>query len=113
MIMNDANWQNQMLLQAISKTQTPWVIDTEVGDLSTDLLPPEPLLTYVRYNAWIDTNGLQKLGLGNLVGKIDSLREMSNGENRFDLAKIGEEAAKIEVQYSHFSDAFNLKTGNV
>jgi patatin-like phospholipase/acyl hydrolase len=109
MIMNDANWQNQMLLQAISKTQTPWQIDSEVGDLSGDLLTAAPLLTYMRYNAWLDTNGLQKLGLSDLVEKIDSLREMSNGENRFDLAKIGQAAAKNEVQDSHFPIAFNTK----
>lgn len=108
MIMNDASWQNQLLLQAFSKTQTPWEIDGEVGDLSNDLLTSAPLLTYLRYNAWIDTNGLQKLRLGKLVKKIDSLREMSNGENAEDLAKIGEAAAKDDVQDFHFSIVFNI-----
>lgn len=108
MIMNDASWQNQLLLQAFSKSQTPWEIDGEIGDLSGDLLTPTPLLTYLRYNAWLDTNGLQKLGLGDMVEKLDSLREMSNGENAEDLAKIGEEASKWDVLSHHFPEVFKI-----
>lgn len=40
MLMEDANWQNQLLLQFLSRSQTPWPIDSEVGDLSADLLTP-------------------------------------------------------------------------
>jgi hypothetical protein len=107
MIMNDASWHNQLILQSISKTETPWEIDGEIGDLSGDLLTSAPLLTYLRYNAWLDRNGLQKLGLGNMVENLDSLREMSNGENAGDLAAIGEAAAKTQVSDEHFPAAFN------
>jgi hypothetical protein len=106
MIMNDASWHNQLLLQSISKTQTPWEIDGEVG--FGNLITPAPLLTYLRYNAWLDTNGLQKLKLGDLVEKIDSLREMSNGENVKDLAKIGEVAAEKQILQEHFPNYFDI-----
>jgi len=108
MIMNDASWHNQLILQSISKTKTPWAIDGEIGDLSGDLLTPTPLLTYLRYNAWLDTNGLQKLGLGEMVENLDSLREMSNGENAGDLAKIGEAAAERQDFDEHFPDVFKI-----
>ena len=108
MLMDDANWQSQLLLQYLSRTATPWLIDGEIGNLSGDLLTPEPALTYVRYNAWLDTNSLQSLGLANLVPRLASLREMSAGENVHDLATIGDRAARIDVQASHFPSAFDL-----
>lgn len=105
MIMNDASWHNQLILQSISKTQTPWEIDSEVG--SGSLLTPAPLLTYLRYNAWLDTNGLQKLKLRKFVANLASLREMSNGENAKDLAEIGEAAAKEQISAENFPAVFN------
>lgn len=107
MLMNDASWQNQLLLQCFSRNLTPWEIDREVG--AGSCFVSEPLLTYVRYNAFLDENGLNKAGLGDLTGKLASLREMSNGENRFDLAKIGEIAASQQMQDSHLPPAFDLK----
>jgi predicted acylesterase/phospholipase RssA len=108
MLMEDASWQNQLLLQYLSRTKTPWMIDREVGDLSTDLLTPEPALSYLRYNVWLDENGLNGLGLTSFVTKLDSLREMSAGENRNDLALIGERAAERQVRDDHFPSTFDL-----
>jgi hypothetical protein len=34
---------------------------------------------------------------------------MSNGENRFDLAKIGEAAAGQQVSKEHFLNEFNIE----
>lgn len=107
-IMNDANKQNQLLLQYLSRTRTPWEIDGEVGDLSGDLLTPEPALTYLRYNALLETNPLQSLGLGSLAPRLESLRKMEVGENCRDLVTIGESAARVEVKPEHFPPAFDL-----
>jgi patatin-like phospholipase/acyl hydrolase len=108
MLMYDANLQNQMLLQFISDTKTRNTIDSEIGDMSEDLLTEKPLLTYLRYNAFLDEGGLNGLGLPEMIPNLDSLRDMSAGKNRFDLAKIGEEAAKTQVLEEHFPDAFNI-----
>lgn len=107
-IMNDANTQNQLLLQYFSRTKTPWVIDGEVGDLSGDLLMPEPALTYLRYNARLEENPLQALGLASFVPKIGSLRKMEAGENCRDLMTIGEQAARREVLPEHLTPAFDI-----
>jgi hypothetical protein len=64
MLMDDASWQNQLLLQYLSRSPTRVVIDTEVGDLSSDLLTPEPALSYLRYNILLDQNSLQGVGVG-------------------------------------------------
>jgi patatin-like phospholipase/acyl hydrolase len=110
-LMNDASRQNQLLLQYLSKTKTPWEIDSEVGNLSGDLLTHEPALTYLRYNAELETNPLQSLGLGALVTKLDSLRKMEVGENCQDLITIGERASQTAVVPEHFPAAFDLARG--
>jgi predicted acylesterase/phospholipase RssA len=108
MLMEDASWQNQLLLQYLSRTLTPWEIDREVGNLASDLLTPGPALSYLRYNVSLDVHGLQELGLAELVPNLKSLREMSAAESRHDLARIGEKAAEQQVRDEHFPDAFNL-----
>ena len=110
MLMEDASWQNQLLLQYLSRSSTPWLIDREVGDLSTDLLTPEPALTYLRYNVALETAALQAVGLPTLAAKAEALREMSDASNREALALIGDTAAAQQVRDEHFPDAFNLTT---
>ncbi|MBV8887809.1 MAG: patatin-like phospholipase family protein [Chroococcidiopsidaceae cyanobacterium CP_BM_RX_35] len=108
MLMNDANWQGQLLLQYLSNTSTPWEIDREVGNLASDLLTPEPALSYLRYDVRLEANALNALGLTQLSLKLGSLRDMSAGENRYNLTLIGEKAAEQQVQDEHFSKAFDL-----
>jgi patatin-like phospholipase/acyl hydrolase len=108
LLMNDASWQNQLILQYLSRSATRWEIDREVGDLANDLLTPNPVLTYLRYNVAIDQPTLASLGLNELVPKAEGLREMSDAANRNDLAKIGVAAGAKEVLDEHFPDAFNL-----
>jgi uncharacterized protein len=49
MLMQDASWQNQIILQWLSNSPTAKVIDREMGDLKGDLLGGSPLLEYLRY----------------------------------------------------------------
>lgn len=110
MLIEDAGWQNQLLLQYFSRhNETHLKIDSEIGDLANDLLAPEPLLTYLRYNVWLDEGGLNGLGLSALAPKLASLRDMSVAENRFDLAQIGEKAAEKYVKPEHLPAAFDCK----
>lgn len=108
MLMDDANWYNQLILQYLSRTKTPWEIDMEIGNLSSDLLTSEPALTYLRYDVGLETSTLETMGMADLSPKLQSLRDMSNGNNCHDLARIGEKAALLQVQEDHFPDVFNL-----
>jgi patatin-like phospholipase/acyl hydrolase len=110
MLMEDATWQNQLLLQYFSRhNETHLEINREVGDLSDDLIATEPLMTYLRYNVWLDENGLNELGLSALAPNLESLRDMSQAQNRYDLAQIGERAAQKQVKPEHLPAAFDLK----
>ena len=108
MFLADAQWQNQLILQALSRTPTPWVIDSEVGDLSEDLITEEPVLSYLRYDALLEPDELDRLNLEDLVPKVESLRNMCAAGNRFDLARVGAVAAATQVRAEHFPAAFDL-----
>jgi len=103
MLMQDASWQNQIILQWLSNSQTAHSIDMEIGSLENDFLGGKPLIKYLRYNLPITENELNGLELGKTFKKndIESLVEMSNSENREMLYKIGEAASK-NILKTHF-----------
>jgi patatin-like phospholipase/acyl hydrolase len=108
MFMQDASWLNQTILQWMSESPTACHIDGEIGNLSGDLIgtqiPAKPLISYLRYNTWLDQETLKKLtGKDYNATEIDDLVEMSNAGNREVLYEIGTLAAKAEVQVDHFN----------
>lgn len=109
MLMADASWQNQLILQALSNTPTPWEIDREVGTLEDDLLAPVPLLSYLRYNVELEKHSMHELQLGNLAEDktLAKLREMSETTTARELVTIGERAAQRQIHSSHFSRSFD------
>jgi len=126
MLMQDASWHNQTILQWMSKCNTRWCIDGEIGDLSDDLVTNDTgkkaLLTYLRYNLWIDGPTLKALtGKDYDQKQIDDLVEMSNAASRFELYDLGEKAASngaivdgkvvaTKVSNTDFPAAFNVNT---
>jgi hypothetical protein len=111
MLIEDANWQNQLLLQYLSRSRTPWPIDDEVGDLSRDLLPSEPSLTYLRYDAWLDARGLTELGLPELIPKQLAHEDLASTKSMGDLARVGQRAAESQVHEHDFPAVFDLPAG--
>lgn len=119
-LIEDTNWQNQLTLQYLSRTPTPFFIDGEIEFLEGDLLGSTPKLTYMRYNAWLDADSFVELGLDHLVEQLDDLREMDRGGNAQTLYEIGKVAATSEVveqnerirrypiRQEHFPASFDL-----
>ncbi len=113
MFMQDASWHNQLILQWLSKCNTRWPIDGEIGDLSDDLITNDGdkkgLLTYTRYNVWLDTANLKAvMGKEYSDDQIDGLTEMSNAASRFELYDIGNKDAEAKVLESHFPESFKV-----
>ncbi len=104
MLMQDASWQNQIVLQWLSNSKTAISIDGEIEKLDGDLLGGKPLINYLRYNFPITENTLNGLGLGKAFSDEDvkDLIEMSNAKNRHLLYQIGEAAAAKEIFSNHF-----------
>lgn len=103
MLMQDASWQNQIILQWLSNSQTAHYIDMEIESLRDDFIGGKPLVKYFRYNFPITENDLNGLGLGKTYSEkdVENLIEMSNAENRQELYRIGVEASR-SVLKSHF-----------
>lgn len=104
----DASWQNQLILQWMSRSPTAVMIDREIGDLRDDLIGPSPLLSYVRYNVELDQAPLAAINCGDLAVKLESLKDMSQAGNRVDLNRIGHAAAAQQISPAHFPSVFDL-----
>lgn len=116
MLMEDATYQNQMLLQYLSKSPTAIEIDSEIGDLSGDLLTPQPLLHYLRYQAYLEQP--RTLSDGSQEDKpylpfddktILKMREMDKAEMVDQLLQVGRIYAQRRIEAGHFPNAFDLE----
>ena len=103
MLMQDASWQNQIMLQWLSNSATAHTIDMEIGSLEDDYMGGKPLIKYLRYNFPMTENDLNGLGQNKSYTKkdVENLIEMSNAENRRELYDIGVAASKTILK-SHF-----------
>ena len=103
MLMQDASWQNQIILQWLSNSPTRQYVDMEIENLYDDYIAGKPMIKYLRYNFPITENELNGLGLGKTFTPADvaSLVEMSNAENRQLLYTIGT-AAATKMEAVHF-----------
>ncbi|MGN6247298.1 MAG: patatin-like phospholipase family protein [Ginsengibacter sp.] len=104
MLMQDASWQNQVILQWISKSPTADCLDLEIDDLKDDLMGNNPLITYLRYNFCITSENLNALKAENKYyteEDVKSISDMSKASNRELLYKIGSKAADM-IKAEHF-----------
>ncbi|MBK9336492.1 MAG: patatin-like phospholipase family protein [Lewinellaceae bacterium] len=115
MLMEDATYQNQMLLQYISKSPTAIEIDSEIGDLSDDLLTPQPLLHYLRYQAYLEqpktmADGTQedKPYLPFDDKTVEKMRQMDKAEMVEQLLQVGRIYAQKRIEAGHFPNSFDL-----
>ena len=108
MLIADAGLQAQLLLQALSRSPTPWPIDAEMGDLTGDVIGGTPLLHYLRFDGLLEPESLQQLELGYLTPKLAQLRDMANGAGVADLLAVGQAAAQAQVKESHFPASFDI-----
>jgi len=108
MLMMDAAAQNELFLQWISRSKTPRYFNMEVEDLSDDLLTPEPLITYLRYNVLLECDALEKLGFKVSKEEAKGYCEMSEADNIPDLYQIGAKAGLTQVIDDHLPAAFDI-----
>ena len=103
MLMQDASWQAQTMLQWLSESPTAASIDSELGNLSGDLIHDKAAIKYLRYNLAMTKENLNALNIGRTFNdkQLADIIEMSNANNRYDLYKIGVAASK-DIKESHF-----------
>jgi patatin-like phospholipase/acyl hydrolase len=114
MFMQDASWQNQQMLQWLSHSPTAFHIDSEVEVMKDDILSDEPdrkkgLISYLRYNLFIDTKDLNerfKPSKPYTQKDVDDLAAMDKAENCQKLYELGFKAGEQEIRQEHFSPGF-------
>jgi hypothetical protein len=108
-LMDDASVLNETMLQWFSRSATARPIDRELGDLGTDLLGGNALLTYLRYQAWLDKDWLRdNLNIELAKKELDALAKMDKPENVRRLSEIGDAVADRLVEERHFPSAFDV-----
>ncbi len=108
-LMNDTSNLNESILQWISDSPTARNIDRVIGNLEQDQLAGQPLLTYLRYDAHLQSKWLRnELSLDYTDEQLESLECMANTENMAELANIGRRCANHVVQAKHFKRSFDL-----
>ncbi len=108
MLIDDASMQNQLLLQWLSRSPTAWPIDTEIGDLSGDLLVTEPLLHYLRYDVRLNAEELGEMGLSYYGACVSEYYDLDCADKSYDMLEIGRVAAQRQIKPKHFPEAFDL-----
>ncbi|MBN1991902.1 MAG: patatin-like phospholipase family protein [Anaerolineae bacterium] len=109
-IMGDCDWLGQTVLQLLSRSATPWPIDSEVGDLQQDVLGSGAAwITYLRYTlayeaAWLS----RQLNIQMDEDEAASLYAMDNPQNVQKLSELGAAAAMVQVKEEHFPGGFDL-----
>ena len=113
MLMQDASWLNQTILQWLSSSPVAWNINGEMGNLSEDILAPghspKGFISYLRYNTMLSKKELEQLmGRPYAQEKVDSLIEMDRATNCPELFEIASKAAQKEMQVVQFPESFIL-----
>ncbi len=109
-LMDDASALNELMLQWMSSSATAHEIDSEIGDLSGDILGGgRPLLTYLRYDVKFDDAWLKdKLKLTLDAKQLASIAEMDRAENMDTLVTIGKAASGF-IEDRHFGRGFDIE----
>jgi len=101
-IVKDSSSQALTLMQVLGRSDTPWTINSEIGDLRGVSLAGQPLFTFQRYDVWLEREWLRKeLGITLSESRVAALDMMDNAESIPILYEIGCAAAEKFVQVEH------------
>jgi len=103
MLMQDASWQNRVMMQWLSNSPTADYMDMEIEKMDGDYLAGKPMISYLRYNFRITEDELNALGFPQTFNAADvkSITDMSNAGNRQLLYQIGWKASNT-MKPEHF-----------
>jgi hypothetical protein len=108
-LMDDCARVNHGLLQWLTKSVTPWVIDRAVGNMKEDSENGPKLATYARYNVLLEEKWLKtEVEIECGPDRLAKIAEMDNPKNMDELAAIGAKAAAKQVQDEHFPSHFDV-----
>jgi hypothetical protein len=101
-MVKDSGEQVLTMMQILGRTDTPWLINSEIGDLNGVRLPAEPLFTFQRYDIRLRRDWLKEV-LGVSIGdrEMAGLIQMENARMIPRAYEIGRIAAERFVKPEH------------
>ncbi|HUQ10763.1 MAG TPA: patatin-like phospholipase family protein [Steroidobacteraceae bacterium] len=110
-LMDDCGAMQEIMLQWMSTSRTARVMDREIGDLQHDLIAPNPLISYLRYNGDLSVAAVKELMPALSDEKIKSFTKMDASENMEALYELGGLTAKRDIRGEDFPTKFDLPPG--
>ena len=109
-ILNEAAAQIETMMQWLSESDTSRVIDPQLGSLRGELLTGQPLISYARYDAQLDSAWLQdELGLAFSKSDVAAMQPLDAQIDAVDhLLEVGRRLGMRRVSEAHFPEAFDL-----
>lgn len=104
-MINDGQKQVMTMMQALGETPTPWIINSEIGDLAGFTLPRRPLFTFLRYDVILEREWLRReLDIDLSEPQVLALQKMDNPDIVSLAYNVGKVAAEKFVLEEHFSE---------
>ena len=95
--------EQDFLCRVFGKCVVGDLLDREIGDLIDKQGPVSPkLFTYLRYNADLTAEGLDKLGLADI--QPEKIQQLDSIEHTADLQRVGQAIAQQKVKIQDFGD---------
>jgi hypothetical protein len=92
------------LMQVLGRSLTPWVINSEIGDLRDALMPDAPLFTFVRYDVRLEEQWLrEELDIRLSAVELRQLCQIDHADGIKLLHEIGKVAAARQVRADHLA----------
>jgi len=102
--LSSTQMQTLTLLQWLSNPDMSWQINSEIGDLSGELLNGQPMLRFQRYDMlleepWLETH----LGIKLAPKMLDRLRRLDGPDYMPELYEMAAKIAADQVKLEHFT----------
>jgi uncharacterized protein len=91
------------LMQALSVTKTPWVINSEAGTME-GLLPDRPLFEHLRYDMLLEHTWVENLGFKLDAKTLARLRRIDDPGSVALAYQMATKAAELQIRDDHFDD---------
>lgn len=108
-VMEDGSWLSQMMLQWLGSTRTPREIDGEIGDLTDDHIGERGVLSYLRYDLFLEREWLvRELAMNISERELKTFCAIDRPEVAARLLDVGREAAARQISADHLPATFDL-----
>jgi len=102
-VIDDAEGLVLAMMQWLGRSPTPWLVNSETGDLQADECPGGPMFRFLRYDVRLEAEWLaEHLDLKLSAKDLARVREMDNPGSIPLAYEIGRQAAERQVKPEHW-----------